>query len=81
MVTIPLIVFLGTDVKEVKGLQFVMAEISWPSPYASGPLTQVSFWQIRKISMKKSELMSRTPVLQLLSAETLGEPLNFHFSH
>lgn len=81
MVTIPLIVLLGTEVKEVKGLQFVMAEISWPSPYASGHLSQVNFWQIRKISMKKCAPMSRTSVLQLLSARTLGEPLNFHLSH
>lgn len=60
MVTMALIVLLGTDVKEVKGLEFAMAEISWPFPYAAGHLPPVCFWKMRKISMKKCALMSRT---------------------
>lgn len=65
MVTILLMVPLGTDVNEVKSLQFVMEEISWPSPYASGHLTLANFKQIGKISIKKCALRSRISALQL----------------
>lgn len=65
MVTILLMVPLGTDVNEVKSLQFVIEEISGPSPSAAGHLTLANFRQIGKGSIKKCALRSRISVLQL----------------